>query len=595
MKNQLPQSLFIFIGIILLIIFSCKKEIPKVAPTIETSPVTNITASTATTGGVISTDGGSSITECGVCWGTNPNPTTTENKTKGTSGIGPFTCIVTGLTPGTNYYIKAYAINNVGITYGNQVAINTISILSVVTTDEITSFTATSITVDGNISNDGGAAITGRGVCWGTKENPSITDNKTSDGTGIGNFASTITGLTSGSNYYVRAYSTNSTGTSYGNQLSIILPKFKNYLQPSYYLKESNIWVDLYKIPNIVIGSDDSGTTIADFNGDGYDDVLIAWANNVAVRSPLELYLNDKSNKKFVFDNSIIHNNVGTESARKAVIGDFNKDGKPDVFYADHGAEPQNSPFLFAYPSILMSTPTSYDFKILDNLPKAFTHGACAGDFDYDGDLDIFTSIGYFLINDGKGNFTKNDDIFNYNTSGIVTCEMYDVNNDGYLDLIVGGHTMVSWELDSPKIFWGNGINFREERSTSLPDPIDWEVSTDFCFEDLNNDGYCEIIINRCGGAAMADDLRERDPTKFYVGSYIQILESTNGKYFTDETNKYIQNNSGFDYNIIWLRIQDIDNNGYLDLFNTDKGCSNRGFSVRWEQDVDGVFKRKYN
>ena len=105
-----------------------------------------------------------------------------------------------------------------------------IPILSTLTTIEILSFTATSITCGGIITNDGGATITSRGICWGTKENPSITDNKTADGIGIGTFTSTITELISGSTYYVRAYSTNSAGTSYGNQLSIMLPKLKNYL-----------------------------------------------------------------------------------------------------------------------------------------------------------------------------------------------------------------------------------------------------------------------------------------------------------------------------------------------------------------------------
>jgi len=72
----------------------------------------------------------------------------------------------------------------------------------------------------GIITNDGGATITARGVCWSTTPNPLFSGNHTSDGTGTGTFVSTLTGLTLGITYYVRSYAINSSGTSYGNQLS---------------------------------------------------------------------------------------------------------------------------------------------------------------------------------------------------------------------------------------------------------------------------------------------------------------------------------------------------------------------------------------
>jgi hypothetical protein len=68
--------------------------------------------------------------------------------------------------------------------------------------------------------SDGGSAVTARGVCWATTPNPTIAGSKTSDGTGLGAFTSNISGLTTGTLYYIRSYATNSlTGTSYGNQL----------------------------------------------------------------------------------------------------------------------------------------------------------------------------------------------------------------------------------------------------------------------------------------------------------------------------------------------------------------------------------------
>jgi hypothetical protein len=92
-------------------------------------------------------------------------------------------------------------------------------------TPSISTVSATSITVNsaisgGNIVNQGSSAVTGRGVCWNTTGNPTIANNRTSNGTGTGTFTSNITGLTSCTSYYVRAYGTNSSGTSYGTQIT---------------------------------------------------------------------------------------------------------------------------------------------------------------------------------------------------------------------------------------------------------------------------------------------------------------------------------------------------------------------------------------
>ena len=565
-----------------------------IAPTITTTEVTNITTATATSGGNIPNDGGSPVTSRGVCWSTNQNPTIADSKTTDGTGTGNFTSNLTNLKSGSTYYVRAYATNSISTTYGNQVTMNIISILSVVVTTEISSFTATSISCGGNVTNDGGATITKRGVCWNTKENPTISENRTDDGTGIGHFSSAINGLTPGFTYFIRAYSTNSAGTSYGNQLSIILPKFKNYLIPSYYLKESEIWVDFSKISQDNTVNPNCGTAIADFNGDGYDDVLLSGDGGDGLRHPCRLYLNDGTNEKFLFNNTLIKNNIGPLTARKAIVGDFNGDGKPDVFYADNGEFKSGGSFLFASPSIVLSSPNGYDFKVLDNIPKGFYHGACSGDFDNDGDLDIFLSEGIFLVNDGKGNFTLNNEIFNSNSSGILTCELVDINKDGYLDLIVGGHTMVSWELDKPKIFWGNGINYRIERSTSLPDIPDWEVQADFCFKDIDNDGLIDIIVERSGGAPMANDPTSYDFSKFWVGFRIQILKNVGNNSFVDKTDDFIRDY--YSKEIHWmsiLRLEDIDKNGKLDMFSSDKGNMNSGVIIRWEQDVDGIFRRK--
>lgn len=92
--------------------------------------------------------------------------------------------------------------------------------LPVLTTDTVTNVTSNTAQSGGKISSDGGSAIIERGVCWGKNKNPSILDYKTIDGNGAGNFKSSLTSLTNNTTYYVRAYSTNSVGTSYGNEMS---------------------------------------------------------------------------------------------------------------------------------------------------------------------------------------------------------------------------------------------------------------------------------------------------------------------------------------------------------------------------------------
>jgi hypothetical protein len=94
------------------------------------------------------------------------------------------------------------------------------TVIPTVTTTLITSITTTTSSGGGNVTSDGGATVTARGVCWGTAASPTISNSKTTDGTGTGAFTSNLTGLTASTLYYVRAYATNSIGTSYGSQTS---------------------------------------------------------------------------------------------------------------------------------------------------------------------------------------------------------------------------------------------------------------------------------------------------------------------------------------------------------------------------------------
>lgn len=89
-----------------------------------------------------------------------------------------------------------------------------------VTTYEVSEITSTTSQCGGTITSDGGATVTARGVCWSIIQPPTVADDKTTDGTGEGSFTSNITGLTSSTTYYVRAYATNIVGTGYGSTMS---------------------------------------------------------------------------------------------------------------------------------------------------------------------------------------------------------------------------------------------------------------------------------------------------------------------------------------------------------------------------------------
>jgi hypothetical protein len=98
-------------------------------------------------------------------------------------------------------------------------------VFSTLSTVAVSSITASTASSGGIITSDGGTPITARGVCWGTSSGPTTAlTTKTLDGAGVGSFTSNITGLSTATTYYVRAYATNTTGTAYGNEVSFATP-----------------------------------------------------------------------------------------------------------------------------------------------------------------------------------------------------------------------------------------------------------------------------------------------------------------------------------------------------------------------------------
>jgi hypothetical protein len=160
-----------------------------------------------------------------------------------------------GITPATTYIYRVYSYNEGGNSpvYSNELTLTTTALLpTITTTTAVTSITTSSATSGGTVTNDGGASVTARGICWSTSSNPTIAlSTKTTDGTGTGSFSSSLIGLASGTTYYVRAYATNSAGTGYGTQESFatLLPTITNGTQ---FWQNTNLNVSTYSDGTVI-------------------------------------------------------------------------------------------------------------------------------------------------------------------------------------------------------------------------------------------------------------------------------------------------------------------------------------------------------
>ena len=200
------------------VIFTTDSDVPKLT----TGLATAIATTTALGHGNITNNGGSAVSQHGVCWGTSANPTTANSKTEegATDALGDFSSLMTGLSANTTYHYRAYATNTSGTGYGEDRTFTTMaSGIPIVTTEATINVEGSTATGRGTIVDVGGAPVTEHGHCWSTSANPTTADSKTTKGaaSATGAFTSDITGLTAGTTYYIRAYATNSYGTGYGD------------------------------------------------------------------------------------------------------------------------------------------------------------------------------------------------------------------------------------------------------------------------------------------------------------------------------------------------------------------------------------------
>lgn len=218
MRIAFKYSVILFIPLLfLLIVNSCKK---KEVPTVTTSGIDNITATTAISGGRVTNEGSAKVIERGVCWSTG-EPSILDSKTSDGIGAGSFTSNISDLNPATLYWVRAYATNSFGTGYGMAMMLLTKGQYPNATTLPATDITTTTVTLNGIVNpNHLTSSVTfeyGTTTAYGQTSN--AIESPVSGNTNV-NVSVNITGLDPATTYHFRVVSQNSLGTSYGDDMT---------------------------------------------------------------------------------------------------------------------------------------------------------------------------------------------------------------------------------------------------------------------------------------------------------------------------------------------------------------------------------------
>jgi len=218
---RFPRGLAV--GIILFIVLVSGAEVWAQAPTATTGAATGISASGATLNGTVNANGASTTVtfEYGTTVAYGSTVTAGESPVTGSSDTAVST-VLAGLTSYTTYHFRVVGTNAGGTTYGADMTFTTLPEPPTVTTQAVSSITTTTATGNANITDLGNPNPTAHGVVWNTGGTPTTADSYTDKGAAAstGAFTSNITGLSSNTTYYVRAYATNTAGTAYGSEVS---------------------------------------------------------------------------------------------------------------------------------------------------------------------------------------------------------------------------------------------------------------------------------------------------------------------------------------------------------------------------------------
>ena len=324
----------------------------------------------------------------------------------------------------------------------------------------------------------------------------------------------------------------------------------------------------------------------ADFNGDRQVDIFYAPSHGTQ-RDPIpaELYLHDGAGC-FTLDTSVRGANPpGRLSPRKALPGDYNGDGRMDVFVLDHGYD--KPPFPGAAPYVILSSPNGYVLGSGLETLIGFHHGGASGDIDADGDMDVFVTNSpfdapFFLINDGSGSFTVDSDrIQGIRHDQLYTAELVDVDGDGYLDLLAAGHEHTSPGDGFPtQILWGGSTGkYNTDRATALPEVFGRGIVVDIDVSDTDGDGDRDIVINRTGD----------ERTSSYGGYNLQLVVQVGKREFEDRTAELLDRNADNEADwIVWIRMCDCDADGDVDIVVDDAARK-----LIWKNDGRGKFRRR--
>lgn len=220
----------IIVMIVLLVItiisFGCKKQNNEVNENGDNAEVKvttyapqAITENTVVCGGdAIVLQQGLSLSQIGICWSMNENPTINDQCLSSSNWQSPFVCTLRGLESGTTYYYRAYALRGLIVYYGEEKMFSTLS-SPVVKSIEVNEITQTSAIGIGEVVSEGSNSVIERGFCWNMMGFPTINDNHINNGSGVGLFNAVISGLSLGTTYHARAYAINEVGVSYGSEI----------------------------------------------------------------------------------------------------------------------------------------------------------------------------------------------------------------------------------------------------------------------------------------------------------------------------------------------------------------------------------------
>ena len=488
----------------------------------------------------------------------------------------------------------------------------------------------------GSVSTEGGEYEEGTEVTISAIPNEGYEFTEWSDGsTDIERTITLTTNLTLESLY-----------TPLGNPfISIIQP---NYLNPSHltripYLHRN--YIEMYNtygrglvLDNYVGPPRDA--VVIDYNGDGYYDLVHSgtdWENSFRAAIPDDDPLGNQHRNKiqFFYGNEIGELTLDAEMSNKfwgllhgykGNVNDYNNDGIPDMLFTGtgwHGPSINNSPPEYLnheYPTMLLSNGVgNYEQINFFELSDHYDHSVSSGDYDNDGDVDVMfvkpghrpqwveeygMSVGRILKNNGNGTFEIKELIETETYDGYqgfeisnqlvplgitfnkFASELVDINNDGFLDWILGGS-----KNSGSHILLGNGIDFMSG-IIELPGVTNYDFLFHSKMYDYDLDGDLDIIAYR---------IPDSESGSHYEGWYMQILKNEGGT-FIDVSSTDINDNSYFggSYYPPFIDIADFDNDGVIELFNNaiDRNsgyipcstCLNP--KLEWEL-INGIFIRQ--